>query len=265
MKTFNIFKYKPKGNELLEKSLTDERPAYAELLKATKNRSKITSKIKLNNYKTNKNIGGKLHSLSPTIRTRKQVNIPLWNNSNTNITKDDKYQQEINKLKEEIKSLKQSNKHQHDPKLKISRNNINLELKNENLTFVFHDSQQENMELITIISLSEQITKTLSNYGEQLKNTTGLQSNPVGQVINLIIKWFAKETFNLLNKNLNFVPTQTNFNKTTLNRENRKIFTGVLNSKPILKTPKSRLALLKNTYSESQQTKPGFQITITTV
>ena len=77
MKKFNIFKYKPKGNELLEKSLTDERPAYAELLKATKNRSIITSKIKFNNYKTNKNIDGKLHSLSPTIRTRKQVNIPL--------------------------------------------------------------------------------------------------------------------------------------------------------------------------------------------
>ena len=211
MKKFNIFKYKPKGNELLEKSLTDERPAYAELLKATKNRSIITSKIKFNNYKTNKNIDGKLHSLSPTIRTRKQVNIPLWNNSNTNITKDDKYQQEINKLKEEIKLLKQSNKHQHDPKLKISRNNINLKLKNENLTSVFHDSQQENVELITIISLSEQITKTLSNYGEQLKNTTGLQSNPVGQVINLIIKWFAKRNFQSVKQKLKLCSNSNKF------------------------------------------------------
>ena len=210
MKKFNIFKYKPKGNELLEKSLTDERPAYAELLKATKNRSIITSKIKFNNYKTNKNIDGKLHSLSPTIRTRKQVNIPLWNNSNTNI-KDDKYQQETNKLREEIKLLKQSNKHQHDPKLKISRNNINLKLKNENLTSVFHDSQQENVELITIISLSEQITKTLSNYGEQLKNTTGLQSNPVGQVINLIIKWFAKRNFQSVKQKLKLCSNSNKF------------------------------------------------------
>ena len=53
-------------------------------------------------------------SLSPTVRTRKQRNIPSRNNSNTNMTTHDKYQQEINELKEEIKLLKQYKKRQHE-------------------------------------------------------------------------------------------------------------------------------------------------------
>ena len=48
----------------------------------------------------------KLRSLSPSIPTHKQRNIPLRSNFNTNHTKNDKYQQKINQLKEEIKLLK---------------------------------------------------------------------------------------------------------------------------------------------------------------
>ena len=84
------------GNELLEKSPTTARPTYAEILKDTKKPSIKTCKTNLNNYKTNKHIHEKLHSLSPTIQTCKQGNTPLRNNSKTNMAKDDKYQQEIN-------------------------------------------------------------------------------------------------------------------------------------------------------------------------
>ena len=52
-----------------------------------------------------------------------------------------------------------------------------------------------------------------------IENTTGFQSDPSGKVINLSKERFTKETFKLLNKNLNFIPTQTNFSKTTLNKE----------------------------------------------
>ena len=89
--------------------------------------------------------------------------------------------------------------------------NTNSELKNENTASVSHGGQQENVELITVINFIEQNMKTLSNYGEQ--------SNPSGQEINLSKKRLTKETFKLLNKNLNFVATQTNFNKNTLNKE----------------------------------------------
>ena len=41
-----------------------------------------------------------------------------------------------------------------------------------------------------------------------LKDTIRFQSDSAGHVINLSTKRFCKDTFKLLNKNLNFVPTQ---------------------------------------------------------
>ena len=171
-KKFNALKYKPKptvktknfteGKELLETSSTTARPTYADILKDTK---KPFIKTNLNN----KNIHEKLRSLSPTIRTRKQGNIPSRNNSNTNMVKDDKYQQELNELKEEIKMLKQSKKQQHDPKTEIYKNNIILESKNENTASVSHGGPQGNVQLITVINFIVQTMKTLPNYGKQMK------------------------------------------------------------------------------------------------
>ena len=59
------------------------------------------------------------------------------------------------------------------------------------------------------------------------------------QVIKLSKKRFTKETFKLLNKNLNLVPTQTNFNKNKLNKE-LKDFCGRIKLKAHFKNPKSK-------------------------
>ena len=178
-KKFNTLKYKSKpilkatnftqGNDLLEQSTTIARPTYADILKAAKNLSIRISKSNLKNYKNHKNIHEKLRSLSPAIRTRKQGNIPSRNNSNTNMATDDKYQQEMKELTEEIKLLKQYKKRQHDPKTEMYRNNTNSESKNENTVSLSHGGQQENAALITVINFIEETMKTLSNYGEQLK------------------------------------------------------------------------------------------------
>ena len=154
------------GNELLEQSTTTARPTYTDILKAAKNLSIRISKSNLKNYKNHKNIHEKLRSLSPAIRTRKQGNIPSRNNSNTNMATDDKYQQEMKELTEEIKLLKQYKKRQHNPKTEMYRNNTNSESKNEHTASLSHGGQQENAVLINFI---EETMKTLSNYGEQLK------------------------------------------------------------------------------------------------
>ena len=109
LKKFGKLKYRPKptakttnfteGNELLENSPTTEGITYAKILKASKNPSVRASRTNLNNYKTNKNIHEKLGSLRPTIGTRKKEKKPWRNNQNTNMAKDEKYQQEINELK----------------------------------------------------------------------------------------------------------------------------------------------------------------------
>ena len=110
-KKFNTLKYKAKHtvetlnftkvNKLLEKSKSTENPTNAKILKATKNLSIRTSKTNLNDYKTAKNIYEELRSLTPTIRRRKQENIPSRNNTGTDMAKDGKYQQEINELMKE--------------------------------------------------------------------------------------------------------------------------------------------------------------------
>ena len=77
------------------------------------------------------------------------------------MTKDDKYQQEINELEDEIKVLKQSKKQQRDPKREVYKSNIISKSKNENTTSVCHGGQQENVQLITVINFTEQTMKTL--------------------------------------------------------------------------------------------------------
>ena len=85
------------------------------------------------------------------------------------MAKDEKYQQEINELRYEIKWLKQSKKQQYDLKTDTYRSKINSESKNEIMASVFHGCEQENVELITVTSFIEKTMKTLANYGEQLK------------------------------------------------------------------------------------------------
>ena len=48
---------------------------------------------------------------------------------------------------------------------------------------------------------------------------TGLQSDPVGNVINLSNKHFTKDVYKILNKNLNFVSTIKDFNKKLLDEK----------------------------------------------
>ena len=79
------------------------------------------------------------------------------------MVKHEKYQQEINETKQEIKLLKQPKKQQYDPKTEMDKNNIKSESRNENMASVSHGSQQENVELITVISFIEKTMKTLSN------------------------------------------------------------------------------------------------------
>ena len=71
--------------------------------------------------------------------------------------------------------------------------------KKEEMASKNNGGQQQNIEIINIISYLEQTTEILI--------TTRYQSDPVGHVINLSEKTSTKSTYQLLNKNLNFIPT----------------------------------------------------------
>ena len=52
-----------------------------------------------------------------------------------------------------------------------------------------------------------------------IESSTGLQSDPAGNVINLSNKYFTKDVYKILNKNLSFVPTIKKFNKKLLDEQ----------------------------------------------
>ena len=59
---------------------------------------------------------------------------------------------------------------------------------------------------------------------KSFEDTTGHQFEPIRNVINLRNKTFTKETFQLMNKNLTFIPTSSIFNKNQLNKELYDLF-----------------------------------------
>ena len=52
-----------------------------------------------------------------------------------------------------------------------------------------------------------------------LEDTIRFPYDPAGQVINVSTKRFYKDTFKLLNKNLNFVPAQKNYQQRYNNKQ----------------------------------------------
>ena len=53
----------------------------------------------------------------------------------------------------------------------------------------------------------------ISKLWRKVEKSTKFQSDPIGNVMNLSKYKFSKATYRLLNKNLNFVPTQKKYNR----------------------------------------------------
>ena len=90
---------------------------------------------------------------------------------------DDKYQQEINELKQDIKLLKQYKTRQHDPKTEMYKSNTNSESKNENtasrgLTRKCRTNHRNKLHTTN----HENFVKLRRT----IENTAGLQSDPAG-------------------------------------------------------------------------------------
>ena len=83
-----------------------------------------------------------------------------------------------------------------------------------------------------------------------VEDTTGHQFDPIGNVINLSNKTFTKETFQLLNKNLKFIPKPSMSNKNQLNKELDDFFR-LIKLKAYFKDNK-----MYNTTTEDQLFKP---------
>ena len=187
-KKYNNLKYKSKTPikaKTTEGDETSDKPSYAEVLRKT--RSPIRQNTTNDSQSKNKpDIHQRLRSMSPNNKQRKQGINPSRAASKTNNTNNDKQQQKIKELEEEIIKLKTTqnatinatnNNQKETPVLQNSNftNNNQIEApalqssKNKNMASAANRGQQENIDLLKVITFVEQTMKTLSNYGEQLK------------------------------------------------------------------------------------------------
>ena len=174
-KKFNNLKYKPKVQikaTIIEETENTEKLTYAEILRKGRDSSRrqnLTTNLESN---TKLNIYKRLQSMSPTNKHRKQWKSLSQVFSKTSNANDDKQQQKINELDEEIRRLKITQNITTET-TNIDQTKINdppqENSKNGNAASAKNRGQQENIDLLKVISLVEETMKTLSNYGEQLK------------------------------------------------------------------------------------------------
>ena len=109
--------------------------------------------------------------MKPTKKHQKQGKILSETFSKTSNTNDDKQQQKINEPEEEIRRLKTTENITTETS-NIDQTKINTpvqNLKTRNTASATNKGQQENIDLLKVISVVEKTMKALSNYREQLK------------------------------------------------------------------------------------------------
>ena len=109
--------------------------------------------------------------MNPTKKHQKQRKILSETFPKTSNTNDDKQQQKINEPEEEIRRLKATQNITADT-TNIDQTKINTPLQNlktRNTASATNKGQQENIDLLKVISVVEKTMKALSNYREQLK------------------------------------------------------------------------------------------------
>ena len=109
--------------------------------------------------------------MKPTKKHQKQGKILSETFSKTSNTNDDKQQQKINEPEEEIRRLKTTENITTET-TNIDQTKINTpvqNLKTRNTASATNKGQQENIDLLKVISVVEKTMKALSNYREQLK------------------------------------------------------------------------------------------------
>ena len=202
-KQFNTLKYKPNATtQPLTQKEKPRNPLYSDILKRKKSNTNLKRRTSESNTLANKPTT--VEQLKTLNRNNKGKS-PSRSTSSTNQGQEESLKQQIKQLQQEVRDLK-------------GNSNIN-ETNNNSL---FKEPKQQPTKRRDGLQQQRGSTKKYGNNKhdklhranhENIKKlwrtfeyTTRYQSDPIGHVINLIKKTFTKGTFQLLNKNLNFIP-----------------------------------------------------------
>ena len=138
-------------------------------------RSKIEIERKSSKTKTSTTIQHKT-----TIEQLKALNIknnkgkpPSRSNSSTNQSKEEGFKKQIKHLQEELDNLKQDSSYKNQSLINQSRSQSTEQQKQQPKNFqtasIIDGGQQQNVEIISVISFIEKTMQTLKSFAEQLK------------------------------------------------------------------------------------------------
>ena len=130
--------------------------------------------------------------------------------SSTNQGQEESLKQQIKQLQQEVRDLNGNSD------INETNNNVLFKEPKQQLTHSKNAAKYGNNKYDKLHGANHENIKKL---WRTVENTTRYQSDPIGRVINLSKKTFTKGTFQLLNKNLNFIPTSKVYNKDKLNKE----------------------------------------------
>ena len=144
---------------------------------------------------------------------KKRGKPPIRSKSNAKQNKDEQPKAQIEQLKEGAKVLKNNNKTETTKSrhIYINRNSQEKSKKPANgLRFTRRPTTKYGD--YSSNKFYQRNNAKTKNLWQNIQSTARFKSDPIGSVVNLSNKKFTKDTFKLLNKNLNFIPTlkQTN-------------------------------------------------------
>ena len=138
-----------------------------------------------------KNLNERLRSLSPANWRPKQGII--WSR---------------NHLKTDLSSIYKYQRENYQEEQKKSKNPTHVQIQKTSLCLCFSRGPKRKHRADQLHKLYQTNNGNFIKLWKTLEDTIRFQYDPAGQVINLSTKRFYKDTFKLLNKNLNFVPAQ---------------------------------------------------------
>ena len=180
-KKYNNFKYRRKStNQTRVQEEQEDLPhnkngktLYSDILKRKRSKTDIerkSSKTKISTTTQHKTTIEQLKALNIKNNNGKP---PSRSNSSTNQSKEEGFKRQIKHLQEELDNLKQDSSSKNQSLINQSRSQLTEQQKQQPKNFqtasIIDGGQQQNVEIISVISFTEQTMQTLKSFGKQLK------------------------------------------------------------------------------------------------
>ena len=178
LKKYNNLKYRPKSTNQTRVQEEQEdlqhdkngKTLYSDILKRKRSKTDIERKSSKTKTSTTTEHKTTIEQLKTLNIKNKKGKPPSRSNSSTNQSKEKGFKRQIKHLQEELDNLKQDSSSKNQSLIKQSRSQSTEQqkkkLENFQTASIIGGGQQQNVEIISVISFIEQTMQTLKSFGE---------------------------------------------------------------------------------------------------